>query len=177
LDNLRNGTVNRKPIGSSPINTVIDLKYTFKLGKYFEPAINHQKAINFCKKRHIIEHIDKFRYCVHPSNIMSGMIIFPFYMEDNETLYGFQGRHTDHKLFYTHSKNESVKSYNTFNVNYTENVYIFESIIDSLMVKNSIAMLGTSLSEGIKTLMPKRIWIFDNDKVGKQRALEYINKG
>lgn len=177
LEDLKNGTINRKLIGSSAINTVIDLKYTFKLGKYFKPAKEYRKAVEFCKKRHILEHIDNFYYCIHPTSIMSGMVIFPFYMEDHETLYGFQGRHTDHKLFYTHSKNESVKSYNTFNVEYSQNVYIFESIIDSIMVPNSIAMLGTSLSEAIKTLMPNRTWVFDNDRVGKQRAMEYLEMG
>lgn len=179
LDDLRNGTLNKKMVGSSVINTDIDLKYLFKLSSlYFKPAKQFRKAVEFCKRRHIQDHIDEFYYSIHPTdNIMSGMLIFPFYMEDKETLYGFQGRHTEQKLFYTHSKNESVKSYNTFNVDYEQTVFIFESIIDSLMVENSIAMLGTSLSEAIKALMHKRVWIFDNDRVGKQRALQYLDQG
>jgi hypothetical protein len=108
---------------------------------------------------------------------MNGMVIFPFLLEDNETLYGLQGRHTDKKLFHTISNNESMKIYNIFNVNLEEPVPVFESIIDSLMVDNAIAMLGSTLSVGVSNMIKKKIMITDNDRIGKMRTLQYLNEG
>lgn len=178
LDNLKNGTLFKKEPKKVVINTDIQLQYKFTLSdRYFKPAREYSKAIDFCERRQITDYIDRFYYCVHPDNIMSGMLIFPFLLNDQETLYGFQGRHTDQKLFYTHSRNESVKCYNIFNVNPKETVYIFESIIDSLMIPNAVAMLGTSLSTQVENLIPKRVYVFDNDKVGLTRTIEYLEKG
>lgn len=178
LENLKNGTLFKKEHKKPLINTDIQLQYKFHLSdRYFKPAREYSKAIDFCKRRQITDYIDRFYYCIHPDSIMSGMIIFPFVLDDNETLYGFQGRHTDQKLFFTHSKNESIKCYNIFNVNPKNTVYIFESIIDSLMIDNAIAMLGTSLSIQVENLIPNRVYIFDNDKVGVKRSIEYLEQG
>jgi hypothetical protein len=177
LANLKEGTLIHKEQRQSEINNIINLQYTFKFGQYFKPAAKYREAVEFCQKRHISEHIDKFYYNIHPSKIMGGMLIFPFLLEDQETLYGFQGRHTKVKTFFTHSKNEFMKVYNLYNVNLSETVYIFESIIDSLMVPNSIAMLGTTLSKPILDMIKHKVFIPDNDNVGKQRTLQYLKEG
>jgi len=172
IEDLKAGNINKKEKYIKPIiNTDLDLKYTFKLNPdYFKPAYEYSAAINFCKKRKIIEHIDKFFYNVHPTHILSGMLIFPFTL-DNNIVYGFQGRHTLNKTFHTFSKNESAKIYNLFGVNSDENVYVFESIIDSLMIENSISMLGVSLSSYVKSKMKNLIYIFDNDKRGIESSI------
>lgn len=178
LANLKNGTLNRKDVKtSSDLNNDLDLKYVFKLSqKYFKPAKHHPLAVEFCKKRHIEDRIDEFFYNVHPNHTLSGMVIFPFYVGDDHFLYGFQGRHTSVKKFHTHSKNESMKVYNFYRVNFDEPVYIFESIIDSLMIPNSIAMLGVSLSEPVLNSMRSPIFVLDNDKRGIQTAIKYASE-
>ena len=85
------------------------------------------------------------------------MVIFPCYMPDGETLYALSGRHIDFKRFYIHSKNESFKVFNIFGVNLNENVFIFESIIDSYTVDNSIACLGADISKNILKMIKKRL--------------------
>ena len=178
LTDLKNGTVQCKEVKiKNELNNDLNLKYTFTLSnKYFKKATENLKAIEFCKRRKIEEHIDKFYYNVNPNHILSGMIIFPFYFNDGKTLYGFQGRHTENKVFHTHSKNEALKIYNFYNVNYEEPVYIFEAIIDSLMMENSMAMLGVSLSEAVLNRIRKPVYILDNDKRGLQTALQYAKE-
>lgn len=70
-----------------------------------------------------------------------------------------------------------MKVYNLFNVNLDEKVYIFESIIDSLMVSNAIAMLGTTLSEQVKNMIKYKVYVNDNDREGRKRTLQYLNDG
>lgn len=176
-NDIKNGTLVKKEKYQSELNNVIDLQYKFKLNrKYFKPAKNYEKAVSFCKKRNILEHIESLYYNVHPKSALSGMVIFPF-VTDNGDLYGFQGRHTEQKRFHTHSKNESMKVYNLFTVKVDEPVYIFESIIDSLMIPNSIAMLGTTLYKPVIAKMPHRIYITDNDKEGMKRCMQYLKEG
>lgn len=180
LQDLKDGTLFQKEKKKSEINTIIDLHYKFKLNpKYFKPARQYRQAVEFCKRRNIENHIDKLYYNIHPKHILSGMVIFPFLLEDQETLYGFQGRSADPKikLFNTFTKNESMKVYNLYNVDLCDTVYIFESIIDSLMVENSIAMLGTTLSAGVANMIKHKVYITDNDPVGKKRALQYLQQG
>jgi len=178
MEGLKNGTLIIKEPKKSKINTCVELKYKFNLNqKYFKPANKYRASVDFCKKRHISEHIDKFYYNIHPTHIMSGMVVFPFLLEDQETLYGLQGRHTEKKLFHTISKNEAMKIYNIFNVNFDKPVYCFESIIDSLMVENAIAMLGTTLSPAISDMIQHKVMITDNDRVGRERTLRYLQEG
>ena len=93
------------------ININTPLQYQFQLNeKYFKPAAHYRKAVEFCKKRKIEDHIDKFYYNIHPKSALSDMIIFPFTMEDKITLYGLQGRHPEYKRFMTFSKNESLSA-------------------------------------------------------------------
>lgn len=178
LKSLKEGNFLKKDNYTSNYNQEVNIQYKFKLSKtYFKPAKNYKEAIEFCKRRNIIEHIDSLYYNIHPNHTLSGMIIFPFYLEDGKTLYGFQGRHTQVKRFHTHSKNEFLKVYNIFDVDLDETVYIFESIIDSMMMKNSIAMLGTTLSEAMLQKLGKPVYICDNDFTGKKKTLQYLKEG
>ena len=45
-----------------------------------------------------------------------------------------------------------------------DTVHIFESIIDSLFVNNSIAMLGSSLSPTLEAKLKNRVYCLDNDQ-------------
>jgi hypothetical protein len=101
--------------------------------------------------------------------------VFPF--NKGEYNYGFQTRRLDIKRFYNFSKNDSFKVYNIFNVDLEQDVYIFESIIDSFHKTNSIAALGTSLSVQVLRLIKKRVFCLDNDDAGRKKAIEYAQAG
>jgi transcription elongation factor Elf1 len=177
IQTLKDGKLFQKPRYEGNINISTPIQYKFKLNqKYFKPAKNYAKAIEFCKKRNILDKIDSLYYCIHPKNICSGMIIFPCYMKDGETLYAFTGRHTDRKVFYIHSKNEAFKVFNLFQVNIKENVYIFESIIDSYTISNSVAALGSDISKNILNRIENPVFIFDNDKTGRIKTKKYLNE-
>jgi hypothetical protein len=177
LADLRNGTLQKKAKEiDNGVCKELDFKYIFNLNKtYFKPAREYSACFDFCKKRNIIEHIDRFYYNIHPNHVLSGMIIFPFQTGD-ESLYGFQGRHTTTKKFHTHSKNDSAKIFNLFNVELDDPVYIFESIIDSLMLENSIAMLGVTISEAVSNKIKDQIFILDNDKRGIDTSIKYAEE-
>ena len=147
-----------------------DLKYVFKLNeKYFVPASSVEQCILYAKKRKIPPSIFKKMYfSTHKHQPFSNMLIFPLWY-DEERVYGFQGRSLDRKMFYNFCNNESFKVYNIFNIDPTKTVYIFESIIDSLYTENSIAGLGTSLSEKVLNIIKNRVWILDNDYRSKYK--------
>ena len=177
IKTLNDGKLFEKPKSQANINIDTPIQYQFKLNqKYFKPARNYEKAINFCKERNILDKIDSLYYCIHPNNLCSGMVIFPCYMNDGKTLYAFSARHTDLKRFYIHSKNDSFKVFNIFNVNLNENVFIFESIIDSYTVDNSIACLGADISKNILKMIKKPIFCFDNDITGRKKTLKYLKE-
>lgn len=156
------------------ININIPIKYKFRLNqKYFKPAKNYKEAIEFCTKRKILDRMDSLFYCVHPNSPASGMIIFPCYMEDGETLYAFLGRHTKFKKFHIFSHNESFKIFNIFNVKLDEDVYVFESIIDSYLIENSVAVLGADVSVNVLERIKKPVFVFDNDSTGRKKILKY----
>lgn len=178
LNDLKNGTlvIKEKKI-QNIINSDLELKYVFRMNKdYFKKAKYYPAAVEFCKRRHITDHIDDLYYNIHPDHALSGMVVFPFYLEDKYHLYGLQGRHTEFKKFHTHSKNESMKIYNFYHVDFELPVYIFEAIIDSLTFDNSLAMLGVSLSDAVLSKMRNPIYILDNDKRGIETALKYAGE-
>lgn len=178
INDIKEGRLLSKAKPQGNINIDTPIKYQFKLNKkYFKPAKDFKQAVEFCKKRDILDQIDDLYYCVHPKNLCSGMVIFPCYMPDGETLYAFSARHTDFKRFYIHSKNESFKVFNIFGVDKNENVFIFESIIDSYTMTNSIAALGSDISENILKLIKNPIFIFDNDTTGRKKTLKYLQNG
>lgn len=155
------------------------MKYLFELGRYFVPAKTNRIAYEYCKKRKIDGHIDKIWYYTHEKSILSGMIIFPFFLEDQETCYGFMGRHTEHKNFHVHCKNDSYKGYNIFSHTNITNVIVAEAPIDSLCFDNAIAMVGADLASGVKEHLKDKnlIFCFDNDDTGLTKTKKYCNMG
>ena len=155
-----------------------EIKYRFLLNdKYFHPARYYNKAIDFCKRRKIDDKINELYYCVNPKLPCHEMIVFPCYAEDGKQLMSFMARHTEYKKFHIHNKNESFKVFNFFNVNLSESVFIFESIIDSFCLENSIAALGADISNNILHRIKHPILIFDTDSTGKRKTLKYLEKG
>ena len=76
------------------------------------------------------------------------------------------------------SYNKISYLFNLFNVNYEQPVNIFEGYIDSLFMPNSIGAVGINTDYSI--LQNDDIdlrFFFDNDNIGKRKALKYLKEG
>lgn len=185
IEKVKAGNIKTKKSFSVKHDNTNELQFKFYLSsKYFIPAKQSKKCVDYCKDRNIPSVIfERLKYNIHPDCNFSDMLIFPWYIGDSDLCYGFQGRipSKTEKRFITYSSNESFKIYNIFNVNTSSNVYIFESIIDSFYMPNSIAMCGSSLSDRVNKMLPYKIYIFDNDlhkdRKGIKQALEYVKNG
>ena len=180
LESLKEGTLSSKKIEyHTTINTDIKDLTLFKFNtKYFIPATENKECVEYCKKRKIPDEIvAKLKYCTNPKSICGGMLIFPCYWKDGEHVYAFQGRSLTEKRFYIHSKNDSFKVAGLFQVDLTKPVYIFESIIDSYSMNNSIAMMGADLSSSVLKMIEKPVFIFDSDDTGIKKAYDYATRG
>jgi len=160
------GNLNEKP------------KYIFKLNpKTFIPCNVVPGAVAYCKSRKIPQSIiDTLYYCPRKDLPYGGMVIFPLRFNEKE-IYGFQGRAIKEKRFSTFMPNDNYKVYNLFNVDRTANVYVFESIIDSFVIPNSISMLGSDLSQPVRKTLKRPIFVFDNDRTGEEKTLKYMLRG
>jgi len=181
IENLKKGTTHQKIQNiKSEININTPLQYQFKLNtKYFKPAKEFKEAVVFCKRRKIEDHLEELKYCVHQKLACSGMIIFPFLMEDKETLYGFVGRRLDIKRFHLHSPNDSFKVYNIFGIDKSKPIIAVESQIDSMCIDNAIAMMGADLSFKVRDILKdsELILAFDGDSTGIKKAVKYSEQG
>lgn len=170
---LESGTVFKKKLNESSSLPEINIKYLFNFNnKYFTPAKNFKEHTEYCKKRHIEDHLDKFYVNTNKDSIFYNMLIIPFYK--NNKIYGFQGRSIDRKMFATFSTNANAKIYGLFDIDKHETVYITESIIDSMMLDNSIAMVGADLTNGASKEIKNRVFCYDNDLTGYQRSLKMV---
>jgi hypothetical protein len=153
-------------------------KYIFSPSrKTFVQANTVEEAVDYCRRRCISESVmDKLLFCPRDDVAFGRMIIFPFHY-DAEAIYGFQGRSIESKRFYTFMPNNDYKVYNFFGVDKSANVPVFESIIDSFTLPNSIAMLGADLSKAVKSELEKPVFVFDNDRTGQEKTLKYLKAG
>jgi hypothetical protein len=169
LEDFRTGQKKQKE-GSLQIHET-QPEYIQLKTRYFQPANENVKAIQYCQKRKISQSIIERLYYV-PENLkidrqneeqirpLLGMVVFPF--RDSKGIYGYQGRSLEGKRFHTYST-PGHKYFMGDNLRFNSTVYIFESIIDSLFVDNSIAMLGSSLTPTLHNLLKDRVYCLDND--------------
>jgi len=183
IEDIKAGRIHskKKYINISPNNELKDKpKYIFPFNKntfisLYDPEASD--ALLYCKKRKIPDSVIKtLLYCPHEKYSFGKMLIFPLWY-NSERAYGFQGRSIEGKRFHTFMPNTSYKVYNLFQVDKTANVYVFESIIDSYVINNSISMLGADLSKPVLKILPKRIFVFDNDRTGEEKTLKYLERG
>jgi len=163
----------------------IDLNFSKLSLKVFAPIKESQIHIDYCQERKIPQSvIDRLYYIKNPNLISSNnfltssFLIFPFYYKNTDYVYGFQGRNITKKEFYTHLFPNFPKIYNMYGVDYSKPVFVLESIIDTLFIPNSIAMLGADLKESFIKKYPKDtfVFLFDNDETGKLKSQKYLNK-
>jgi len=75
------------------------------------------------------------------------------------------------------NRNEAI--YNFFNIDKSKPIVVLEGPINSTFVENSIATLGLAIPEEVQKELNKLqcYYLFDNDKVGKEKPLEYLKQG
>ncbi len=132
------------------------------------PAYQHAGAYKYCKRRliptSVIKNLKFAKKIIVESDGVDyeydDMLVFPFLAGDD--VYGFQARSITGKTFYTESI-EGYKIYNFYNIDLDRDCFIFESIIDSFAVDNSISMLGSDLPAHFLQKIKKPVFVFDND--------------
>lgn len=98
-------------------------------------------------------------------------LVIPFYDQDNK-LIGFQGRTlSDSKLRYITIKmnEDSPKAFGLNRINEDETIYVVEGPIDSLFLKNAIAVSGSNLEYAGELFdKSKIVLVFDNEPRNKE---------
>jgi hypothetical protein len=145
-------------------------------------------AVEYVKNRCIPEDVYKHWYFSNQKFIK--VLDKTYYVEDfifipiiqNEKLSGFYTRSIKEKRFSTILFPNKEKYWsNQFSVSREsgDGYWIFEGIFDALSSNHDkvIAMLSADLSEEVLENLISPIFIFDNDKTGKEKALEKIEEG
>ncbi len=144
-------------------DTRINIRFVELNKNNFISVLDHKESFKYCRSRKLpFEVTKKLYYCNNPKLPTHEMLIFPYY-DNFDRVYGFQGRKINIKKFHTWSQ-ENLKIYNIFNVDGSKPVYIFESIIDSVFVRNSIAMIGGDVPQIILEKIKNPIFVYDNDR-------------
>lgn len=156
------------------VDSLIELPTEFKeLPKHAIDYLTSRK-IPIMKYQNI-RYIDSYTYRHEGRNVtVRDSIVFPYFHEDRDYIYGWQARGIEEKIFHTFVVEGNTKVYNYFSVDSTKPIFAFESIIDSFFVDNSIAMLGKDLPDG---LFEDVIYVFDNDSTGWRQAEKYLENG
>jgi DNA primase len=99
-------------------------------------------------------------------------------------MYGFQARSVIYKSkikYLSHFEHDGKpKIFNYYNIDKSKTIFVVEGIIDSLGLENSIAMLGSRLilaHSDLEHHKDKLLFVFDNDQTGKERSIQYLQKG
>jgi len=163
-------------------------KELFDVPDIFIPIQEGSYADKYLKSRNIDKELYKYYLEVTGDGLykdgdkekdLSGFVIIPLYYGDK--LYGFSSRNTKRKEFYIRipEANSGLKIWNFFNVNLEEPLYIFEAVFDAQSIKstNVVACLGADFPQERLKQVKDPIFIFDNDKTGRERADKYAKKG
>lgn len=159
------------------IEELNDIKYFIPIlegnGKLFEDAKN------YCISRLIDKEIWS-KWYVGIDRKYKNRLIITFLNDDNE-IYYWQGRALYSNMYpkyLNRSDNRDQAIYNYYNINKSIPIIVLEGPIDSLFVDNSVATLGTKIPEAIEIELQKLncFYIFDNDKDGRKKSLEYLLK-
>jgi len=152
------------------IKKISSLRHDHPAKKYIEkrliPASNHYKLYYAPKFVAWVNSLipDKLDMKEHPR------LILPF-IDKNGEVFGFQGRAFDKSelRYITIMLDESRhKIFGLDNVDFTKTYYIVEGPIDSLFLKNSIAMAGSDLNVSDLKNKDKAVVIYDNEPRSKQ---------
>lgn len=139
-------------------------------------------AINFINERKIPKFLAKnFYYC--EDGRYANRIIIPHYNRDG-SFFHFEARDLSPdsycRYLYPFGWKDSV--YNLPNINREEDYFIFEGVIDSQFIENSVAARGVKKFKNVfdsihKTLHKNAIIFADGDNDGLRAAHKYLQRG
>jgi len=133
------------------------------------------KAIRVCVERKIPEEVWE-KWFVSTGGMYHDRLIIPFY-DDKNKIYNYQGRALYNEMTpkYLTRKGEHNCIYNYYKVDKNKPVIVFEGIIDSLCVTNSIAICGANKDVDLSEF--KEIYyLLDNDKTGKKVSIKLLQE-
>lgn len=146
---------------------ILDLPEDHYARRYIESRKLPEKYIN------MIYFVDKFfawankstdKFNASSINKDQPRIIIPWYSSDGE-IFTYQARalHGEDPKYYTITLNESIpKIFGLQHIDYTEKIYTFEGPIDSLFIKNSVAV-GCADLISFGTISDNVIYCSDNE--------------
>jgi len=117
--------------------------------KYFKPLTesNDKRANEYIKKRGIKDyHIQKFNIGYCDGGEYSGRIVIPSYDDEGKVDYFISRSYVNHKMKYKNpekAKQEVIFNYGK--INWDSTITLVEGVFDSIVVPNSIALLGKIL--------------------------------
>jgi hypothetical protein len=134
-------------------------------------------AITYCGERKIDKIIwERWFVCVEGK--YKNRLVIPFF-DSNNKIYYYQARALMEQIpkYLNRSTGKDKAIYNYDFINKKEPIHVFEGLIDSLFVENSIAIIGLNLSDYIKEQLDKLEhvrWMMDNDEAGKKKSEEFL---
>jgi hypothetical protein len=185
----RNKNVNRNERerktfdNSTKINKGKDILFVPRLNKdIFQDIYSKPEAVEYLRNRNIPEEIFKNWYYV-PEDLdleynFAGNIVIPLKRNSDNKFYGFTSRSISQKKFIIQLfSEEAYKVYNLYNVDLEKEVYIFESVFDSLYIENSIACCGAAFPDELLESIKNPVFCFDYDETGLNSSLYYARNG
>ncbi|NDG33366.1 DNA primase, partial [bacterium] len=116
------------------------------------------------------------------SSIDEPRLIIPF-VDQNQNLIGFQGRNFSNegiRYITIMLDKDKPKVYGLESCNLKEKFYVFEGPIDSMFIKNSIAMAGSSLDKLLEPYKANAVIVYDNEPRNKEiinNIEKYVSHG
>jgi hypothetical protein len=143
------------------------------------------EAVKYIENRSIPEELyqhwyfskEKFIKVLDKTYFVENYIFIPIIQRNK--LKGFYTRSIEEKRFSTILFPSADKYWSSEPDVQGEDFYIFEGIFDALSsgLQNTIAMLSADLPDELLEDLVNPVFIFDNDKTGKKKALEIVEKG
>lgn len=134
------------------------------------------KAIALCKDRKIEKSIWSKWFVAIDYDYVNRLII-PFY-DNNDNIYYYQARTLTDQIpkYINRLTNKDEAIYNYYNIDKSLEVVVTEGIIDSLMIDNAIAILGTSITVNMQEKIDKLkvYYLFDSDGAGVKESLKFL---
>lgn len=153
--------------------------------KFFKPILKgsgilFDKAIELCRSRKIDPDIWT-KWFVAVDGRYKHRLIIPFYNNTN-MIYYYQGRSLDDNIkpkYLNRKTNKDDGIYNFYNVDPTKPSCILEGPIDSMFIKNSVAVLGLKYSDEVQKKLDtlKCYYLLDNDKDGLAKSKKLLCEG
>jgi hypothetical protein len=179
---IMTATKKQQPI-RPPLKEVEDFYDEKSDVKYFIPIKNgiggkFDIALKYCRDRLIPEEVYS-KWFVAMGGTFINRLIIPYYDKDKK-IYNWQARSLEKNCHnkYIFRKGNRNNIYGLDFVDLSRPVMIFEGVIDSLMVENSIAISGAgrAFDDSLKVI-PKRYYVMDSDKKGREIATKLLERG